>query len=47
MARAAAARLDALGDSHGGEARFATLARDFRMAAQLEARFWQQGLDIL
>ncbi len=45
MARAAAARLDALGDSHGGEARFATLARDFRMAAQLEARFWQQGLD--
>jgi thiaminase/transcriptional activator TenA len=47
MARAAAARLDALGDSHGGEARFAALARDFRMAAQLEARFWQQGLDIL
>ena len=46
MARAAAARLDALGDSHGGEARFATLARDFRMAAQLESRFWQQGLDI-
>ncbi len=47
MARAAAARLDSLGDSHGGEARFATLARDFRMAAVLEARFWQQGLDIL
>ena len=47
MARAAAARLDALGESHGGEARFAALARDFRMAAQLEARFWQQGLDII
>jgi len=45
LARAAAERLDALGDSHGGEARFASLARDFREAARLEARFWQQGLD--
>lgn len=44
LARAAADRLDSLGDSHGGEARFATLARDFGEAARLEQRFWQQGL---
>lgn len=43
LARAAADRLDALGDSHGGEARFATLSRDFAEAARLEQRFWQQG----
>lgn len=45
MARAAAARIDALGVSHGGEARFAKLAADFAEAARLEQRFWQQGLD--
>ena len=45
MARAAAARIDALGVSHGGEARFARLAVDFAEAARLEQRFWQQGLD--
>jgi thiaminase/transcriptional activator TenA len=45
MARAAAARIDALGVSHGGEARFATLSATFAEAARLEARFWQQGLD--
>ena len=45
MARAAAARIDALGHSHGGEARFAKLAADFAEAARLEQRFWQQGLD--
>jgi thiaminase/transcriptional activator TenA len=45
MARAAAARIDALGVSHGGEARFARLAADFAEAARLEQRFWQQGLD--
>jgi thiaminase/transcriptional activator TenA len=45
MARAAAARIDALGESHGGEARFAKLAADFAEAARLEQRFWQQGLD--
>jgi len=44
MARAAAARIDALGVSHGGEARFAKLAADFAEAARLEQRFWQQGL---
>ena len=45
MARAAAARIDALGVSHGGDARFARLAADFAEAARLEQRFWQQGLD--
>lgn len=44
LARAAAARIDALGVSHGGEARFDRLARDFAEAARLEQRFWQQGL---
>ncbi|WP_424811112.1 TenA family protein [Roseococcus sp. YIM B11640] len=45
LAEAAAHRIDALGESHGGEARFAGLLRDFSMAARLEQRFWQQGLD--
>ncbi|MCS6892743.1 MAG: thiaminase II [Rhodovarius sp.] len=44
LARAAADRLDALGESHGGEARFARLVQDFAEAARLEQRFWQQGL---
>ncbi len=47
MASAAAARIDALGVSHGGEARFATLSATFAEAARLEARFWQQGLDAI
>ena len=46
MARAAAQRIDALGESHGGEARFDRLAADFAAAARLEQRFWQQGLDV-
>jgi thiaminase/transcriptional activator TenA len=45
MAKAAAARIDALGESHGGHARFASLSATFAEAARLEARFWQQGLD--
>jgi thiaminase/transcriptional activator TenA len=45
MAAASAARIDALGVSHGGEARFASLSTTFSEAARLEARFWQQGLD--
>jgi len=45
LARGAAARIDALGESHGGAARFASLSATFREAARLEARFWQQGLD--
>ena len=45
LARAAAARIDALGVTHGGEARFPMLAATFGEAARLEQRFWQQGLD--
>jgi thiaminase (transcriptional activator TenA) len=45
LAQAAAARIDALGESHGGAARFAALSAVFAEAARLEARFWQQGLD--
>ena len=45
LSEAAADRIDALSESHGGAARFATLLRDFSMAARLEQRFWQQGLD--
>ena len=44
LARGAAARLDALGESHGGAARFAALSTDFAKAARLEADFWQMGL---
>lgn len=45
VARGAAARLDALGESHGGAARMASLSRTFATAARLEAAFWQMGLD--
>ncbi|HYZ31479.1 MAG TPA: TenA family protein [Crenalkalicoccus sp.] len=45
LAAAAASRLDALGETHGGAARFAALAAAFREGARLEAAFWQQGLD--
>lgn len=45
LARAAAARLDRLGETHGGEARLASLTAGFREAARLEAAFWQMGLD--
>ncbi|MGK7865907.1 TenA family protein [Falsiroseomonas sp. E2-1-a20] len=45
LARGAAARIDALGESHGGHARFPILAATFGEAARLEQRFWQQGLD--
>jgi len=44
LARASAARLDALGESHGGAARFGRLAEDFAKAARLEADFWRMGL---
>lgn len=33
-------RLNALGEARGGEARFAMLLRDFRMAVRLECAFW-------
>ncbi|MGG5819545.1 thiaminase II [Falsiroseomonas sp. HW251] len=45
MAQAAARRIDALGVSHGGEARFRIIAATFAEATRLESRFWQQGLD--
>ncbi|WP_407927533.1 thiaminase II [Belnapia mucosa] len=45
LARGAAARIDALGESHGGTARLASLSATFGEAARLEAAFWQQGLD--
>jgi thiaminase (transcriptional activator TenA) len=45
LARGAAERLDALGVSHGGEARFASLSATFGEAARLEAAFWQMGLN--
>ena len=44
LAAGAAARLDALGRTHGGDARFAALAEGFRTAARLEAAFWAMGL---
>lgn len=44
LARASAARLDALGASHGAAARFASLSADFGKAARLEADFWTMGL---
>jgi thiaminase/transcriptional activator TenA len=44
LAAASAARLDALGESHGGAARFAALSGDFAKAARLEAEFWAMGL---
>jgi len=46
LAEAAAARIDALGETHGGAARFERLARDFAEAARLEQAFWAQGLTV-
>jgi thiaminase/transcriptional activator TenA len=43
LARGAAERLDRLGVTHGGEARFASLSATFSEAARLEAAFWQMG----
>lgn len=45
VATAAAARLDRLYASRGGEARFDSLAKIFGEATRLEADFWQMGLD--
>ncbi|WP_419899937.1 TenA family protein [Roseomonas sp. USHLN139] len=45
LARGAAERLDRLGETHGGTARFASLSATFSEAARLEADFWQMGLD--
>lgn len=40
LAAAGIARLDALAEARGGEARFPMLLRDFRMAVRLECAFW-------
>jgi thiaminase/transcriptional activator TenA len=45
LAKDAAEALDELFSRRGGEGRFPSLAADFTAAAQLEARFWQMGLD--
>lgn len=43
--RAGIAQLDRLAERRGGEARFASLARTFATATELEVGFWQMGLD--
>ena len=45
VVRDTVAQLDRLAVSRGGEARFAALAKNFRLATELEAGFWQMGLD--
>jgi thiaminase/transcriptional activator TenA len=45
VARGAADRLDALGETHGGAARLPSLTRLFAEAARLEANFWQMGVN--
>ncbi|MFC3125779.1 TenA family protein [Pseudoroseomonas globiformis] len=45
LAQGSADRIDRLGLTHGGEARFASLSATFSEAARLEAAFWQMGLD--
>lgn len=45
LAREAEAALDQQFARRGGEGRLASLAANFGIAARLEARFWQMGLD--
>ncbi|MEQ8696304.1 MAG: TenA family protein [Bauldia litoralis] len=45
VARAAAAQLDRLSESRGGDARYPRLRTIFAEACRLEADFWQMGLD--
>jgi thiaminase/transcriptional activator TenA len=45
LAREAELALDEQFVRRGGEGRFASLAASFATAAQLEADFWQMGLD--
>ena len=40
LAEAGIARLNRMAEARGGEARFATLLRDFRTTVRLEASFW-------
>ena len=46
VAQAAIATLDDSAQRHGGEARFASLARNFTAATRLEAAFWQMALEL-
>jgi thiaminase/transcriptional activator TenA len=46
LAREAASELDNAFARRGGEGRFPALAADFTRAAELEAAFWQMGLDV-
>jgi len=45
VARGAVAQLERLAGKRGGEARFASLAKTFAAATELEVGFWQMGLD--
>jgi len=45
VVRATVAQIDRLAAARGGDARFAALAKSFRLATELEAGFWQMGLD--
>jgi thiaminase (transcriptional activator TenA) len=45
LAREAASELDDAFARRGGEGRFPSLAADFTRATELEAAFWQMGLD--
>ena len=45
VAGAAVAQLDRLAARRGGDARFQDLARTFAVATELEAGFWQMGMD--
>jgi thiaminase/transcriptional activator TenA len=45
VAAAAEARLNKIAKQRGGEARFASLSRDFSAATLLEVGFWQMGLE--
>lgn len=45
VVRTSVDQLDRLAARRGGDARFADLARTFTVATELEAGFWQMGLD--
>ncbi|NQW10291.1 MAG: thiaminase II [Alphaproteobacteria bacterium] len=46
VVRDTVAQIDRLAESRGGEARLIALAKTFRLATELEAGFWQMGLDV-
>lgn len=45
IVRASVAHIDRLAEKRGGAARFASLARTFTAATELEVDFWQMGLN--